>query len=567
MKIYIISFSLVFLTLTMLGQSFINVQNYGATGNGVSDDAPFIRNAIDALANAPSNSILYFPSGIYNLKTIDTNSSIPTSLKYIFSIDNDHNNKTIKFDKCSRLRVDNSFQIQCHETVSNLSAVFLLYEYGEEVDNVRIENITFENVRIDGNSGRNMRSCIQTNPYPWKGIWDGITFIDQIKGGGIHNIEIINPVIENSRSAINIRGANVEISDMKSHNNFHGVAATYSTEDAIEVIINGFVGLHDYQSIDFSTQFNLNDVSAYITYNNQTLSQNDTPTNGNTIRCTEQFNNQKYIARVNDAVTWGSDYGNKKVGERWEIDFSNIRIYGKTSQYPSSSGSGFYWNYGSCDSDIVDKIDKMYISDYDGNGISFTASNTLISNLTVENNNNDFIINKTIKIPTTSDGTGCLEPDFHISPSTLVNGSINVNNFLNNFPQYCFNEKCENIELLNNIYIHTAISDISCLDSKPGLNKCGNTYFKGQKWVPPKEFEPVFEDFYECQTCSDEVNYTTPVYGNTFANLKIESSAKHNTATANVKYESGQKIILKSGFIYKSNGSKKFIATRGRCNY
>lgn len=560
MKKYSIFILLIFCKLTVFSQSVIDVRDFGATGDGMTDDAPAIRNAIDSLGNAAPNSTLYFPPGTYNLKTVDTTSSLPTDLKFIFNLGALHNNKIIQFDKCSRLRVDDSFQIHCDSTESNLSSVFLFYEH----NNIRIENITFENVRIDGNSGRTMRLCIQTNPYPWKGIWHGITFIEQAQGGGIHGIEIIKPVIENCHNAINIRGANVKIIDMKSHNNFHGVAATYSTEDPIEVIIDGFVGLHDYQSIDFSTQFNLNNVSAYATYNDQILNENSTSSNG-TIRCTEKFNNQKYIARVTNAVTWGSDYGNKKVGERWELDFSNIRIYGKTSQYPSSSGTGFYWNYESCESDIIDKIDKMYISDYDGNGISFSASNTQITNLTVENNNNDFVIDKTIKIPAESDGTGCLDTNFYISPSTLENESINVNNFMDTFPQYCFNEKCENIEFSNNIYIHSANSDTNCLDSKPGLNKYGNTYIKGQKWVPTTEFEPVFEDFYECNSCLDIVNIPNPIYGNTYANIKIESSATHNVANENVRYESGQQIILKSGFLYNSNGSKKFIATHGRC--
>jgi hypothetical protein len=49
----------------LFGSKFLNVKQFGATGNGVTDDTPFIQSAIDSLTN--SGGTILFPDGIYRI--------------------------------------------------------------------------------------------------------------------------------------------------------------------------------------------------------------------------------------------------------------------------------------------------------------------------------------------------------------------------------------------------------------------------------------------------------------------------------------------------------------------
>ena len=61
--------SLTKVTFSMIDKISINVRDYGATGDGVTDDAPAIQNAIDA-AGAAGGGIVYFPPGTYRVATV-----------------------------------------------------------------------------------------------------------------------------------------------------------------------------------------------------------------------------------------------------------------------------------------------------------------------------------------------------------------------------------------------------------------------------------------------------------------------------------------------------------------
>lgn len=57
-------------TQSMIDAPFFNAQDYGATGDGATDDSAAIQDAVTAACNA--QGILYFPSGTYILKTTIT---------------------------------------------------------------------------------------------------------------------------------------------------------------------------------------------------------------------------------------------------------------------------------------------------------------------------------------------------------------------------------------------------------------------------------------------------------------------------------------------------------------
>jgi len=46
---------------------FVNVKDYGAVGDGITDDAPSIRSALSALSE--TGGVIYFPEGIYLVKS------------------------------------------------------------------------------------------------------------------------------------------------------------------------------------------------------------------------------------------------------------------------------------------------------------------------------------------------------------------------------------------------------------------------------------------------------------------------------------------------------------------
>lgn len=56
------------LTVSLLKENLLNVQDFGATGNGVTDDSNALQAAIDALEASSTHNGLYFPAGTYLLR-------------------------------------------------------------------------------------------------------------------------------------------------------------------------------------------------------------------------------------------------------------------------------------------------------------------------------------------------------------------------------------------------------------------------------------------------------------------------------------------------------------------
>jgi len=72
--------------VNVIKEVVINVQDYGAIGDGVVDDTVGIQAAITALEQSSSHNTLYFPSGTYRLNTVVSDANTGTSLYRILEM-------------------------------------------------------------------------------------------------------------------------------------------------------------------------------------------------------------------------------------------------------------------------------------------------------------------------------------------------------------------------------------------------------------------------------------------------------------------------------------------------
>jgi len=73
-------------TINLVTESAINVRDFGAVGDGVTDDRAAIQSAIDALEVSADKNALYFPEGQYALNSYLTDSRTGTSLNRILKL-------------------------------------------------------------------------------------------------------------------------------------------------------------------------------------------------------------------------------------------------------------------------------------------------------------------------------------------------------------------------------------------------------------------------------------------------------------------------------------------------
>lgn len=111
-----------------------DVKTLGAKGDGVTNDAPILRNII---SNLPNGATLYFPSGTYLLSTMQAdNIFIPIK-----------SNITIKGTKGTTIKVANGI---------NTSNTFFQSIFGDMTTN-EFDNITFEDITFDMNGQNNLQ--------------------------------------------------------------------------------------------------------------------------------------------------------------------------------------------------------------------------------------------------------------------------------------------------------------------------------------------------------------------------------------------------------------------------
>lgn len=198
MKKNVIIFILAFCTSSVFCQAIFNVVNYGARGDGITDDRAAIQSAINAASI--TGGTVYFPAGIYVVSPVYS-----TNPRQIICIDIADNIAIEGEDK-------NTTIIKLIDNAGNFDAVIGNFPSSAVVNNVIIRNIT-----IDGNSSNNqvtnlvdlaqssrslvrvflgsnylIENCIFTNS---QGVWN-VVF-----NGLVENIIIRNNIFKNIGSS------------------------------------------------------------------------------------------------------------------------------------------------------------------------------------------------------------------------------------------------------------------------------------------------------------------------------------------------------------------------------
>lgn len=213
---------------------FVSVKDYGAVGNGVTDDAAAIQSALTALKD--TGGIIFFPHGTYLIKT---------SLVF-------YSNQTLWFESGATLlqgaAINNLLRTYCESTWTGYTGTHDVLIYGGTFDggayetnntligtahaknitiercttkngygtwhnieinasyNVKIKDCDFEGSRKTGSNGEMLQidSASASGVYPWDGTnYDGTVsqYID-IEGCIFHD-DTVSPAIGNHTNAAN----------------------------------------------------------------------------------------------------------------------------------------------------------------------------------------------------------------------------------------------------------------------------------------------------------------------------------------------------------------------------
>lgn len=163
--------------IVSMGSPFVSVVEYGAKGDGVTDDSTSIQNALNALSSA--GGIIYFPKGTYLIKT-----------GLLF-----YSNQTLFFENGATLlqgaSINNLLMSYCGDSVGGYNGVHDCVIYGATFDGgsyttnntlvgiVHSKNIIFEN-------------CTFKNAY---GTWHNLEI------NSSYNVKVINCDMEGSRKS------------------------------------------------------------------------------------------------------------------------------------------------------------------------------------------------------------------------------------------------------------------------------------------------------------------------------------------------------------------------------
>jgi hypothetical protein len=155
-------FYILFSMTTVFGQSPLNVHDFGATGDGTTDDAPAINKALKAAATRKKD--LYFPSGTYLCNTIsDAQNHIllfrADGLKGIKLYGDGVNTRittslnagtcllyVIAYDACDGLVIKDIFFENTHGVIPDATQAVFLYGTQKQT----ITNATLSGCRFDG---------------------------------------------------------------------------------------------------------------------------------------------------------------------------------------------------------------------------------------------------------------------------------------------------------------------------------------------------------------------------------------------------------------------------------
>jgi len=159
---------------TLQAQPLVNVKTFGATGNGIDDDAPYLREALKAGVN------LYFPAGQYKLCS---NENSPEALHFL-TLSSVNNNTMLYWHEDAVLFVCDEFAYEANP----LRIFQIKNEPRNGQPDGNIENITLICPNIDG---RNVVHTTLVNPR-----LGGLSLLED-EGYTIEGINIIRPNVKN----------------------------------------------------------------------------------------------------------------------------------------------------------------------------------------------------------------------------------------------------------------------------------------------------------------------------------------------------------------------------------
>ena len=133
MQKLVVTIMVIFITSLNAKSEIFNVKNFGAIGNGKTDDTKAIQKAIDA-ASVIQESIIFFPKGTYLLtKYISTNNYLEN---YFLRV---HSNITFRGEGAVSVIKIGDHLFDKKDTIAN---AHLFYGIG-------IKNLQFNNLMID----------------------------------------------------------------------------------------------------------------------------------------------------------------------------------------------------------------------------------------------------------------------------------------------------------------------------------------------------------------------------------------------------------------------------------
>lgn len=201
-----------------------NVIDYGATGNGRSNDLVAIQAAIDA-AQAAGGGIVYAPPGIYQLSTNVVYPNLTNESHWnrltIWS-----NNITIKGAGMGKTIFRSTNSVVAPQGDGNLNMIGC-GRLGGLITNVALQDLTLD--------ARGLDTDITQFEYTWDNYFDRVEFLNNIFQDAV-DVQFGGPVYVRDCVTKNIYGNSVssqntrtEIINLSTSNNFGGVIENYDT--------------------------------------------------------------------------------------------------------------------------------------------------------------------------------------------------------------------------------------------------------------------------------------------------------------------------------------------------
>jgi hypothetical protein len=159
-------------------QDSVSVMDFGATGNGITDDSPFINAAVAALS---SGGTLYFPPGTYLLKSQQiklasnikyigagkeaTTISLGTNGSFYPSGFSNYNGSSVSFVSISDMTINGNYSTVADGGNDNYQIGIYAYLVQDSIfERINFKNIWYVGIEIDFFANRNIvRNCTFTN--------------------------------------------------------------------------------------------------------------------------------------------------------------------------------------------------------------------------------------------------------------------------------------------------------------------------------------------------------------------------------------------------------------------